>query len=360
MNDSPPSKVEIVSPENGEQFEKSEVYLLANFINNGGGIQEIKLLQNGKRIPVDASDVQRMKKAGQNYMKTINLSLIPGDNTISISAINNGKIESKPATIVVNYKGQPKTANCYLVAVGINKYENERLNLNYAKADAESFVKRIETSGQKLFKNIEVSVLYDKEATKENIENLLVNLSVKVLKEDVFIFYYAGHGSVVDNNFYFIPTDNISLYQPEKLEEEAIYAGDLQEKFKNIKALKQIVILDACHSGSSTQILAQRGASEEKALAQISRSSGVHVLASAGSEQQAAEVGKLGHGVFTYVLLEALAGNADGAPKDGKITIYELKSYLDDQVPEVSKKHIGHKQYPTTFSSGHDFPIVLE
>ena len=60
------------------------------------------------------------------------------------------------------------------------------------------------------------------------------------------------------------------------------------------------------------------------------------------------------------MLLEALAGNADGAPKDGKITIYELKSYLDDQVPEVSKKHIGHKQYPTTFSSGHDFPIVLE
>src|SRR5690606_32718680 len=115
----------------------------------------------------------------------------------------------------------------------------------------------------------------------------------------------------------------------------AIDAGTMQEKLKNIKALKQLIILDACQSGGSVELLAVRGGNEERAIAQLSRSTGIHVLASAGSEQFAAEFAELGHGLFTYVLVKGLNGEADGAPRDGKVTIYELKSYIDDQVPEM-------------------------
>jgi uncharacterized caspase-like protein len=83
-------------------------------------------------------------------------------------------------------------------------------------------------------------------------------------------------------------------------------------------------------------------------------------MASAGSEQFATEFAELGHGLFTYVLIQALQGQADGAPHDGKVTIYELKSYLDDQVPEMTRKLKGKPQYPYTFSRGQDFPIILE
>ncbi len=183
----------------------------------------------------------------------------------------------------------------------------------------------------------------------------------KIVKpEDVFFFFYAGHGSMVENKFFFIPTESISLYQMDKLIKESIYSGDIQEKFKNIQAQKQLIILDACQSGGSAVLLAQRGAMEEKALAQMSRSSGVHVLAAAESEQFAAEVGSLGHGLFTYGILEALRGKADGAPRDGKVTIFELRAFLEDQVPELSKKYKGQVQYPYTFSIGHDFPIVIK
>lgn len=71
-------------------------------------------------------------------------------------------------------------------------------------------------------------------------------------------------GSMVDNNFYFIPTEGVSLYQPDKLVHESINAWQIQEKFRQIRALKQLVVLDACQSGGSSQILAQRGAMEEK------------------------------------------------------------------------------------------------
>jgi len=176
----------------------------------------------------------------------------------------------------------------------------------------------------------------------------------------VFIFYYAGHGSMVDDKFYFIPTESLRLYDASSLNKEAIEASMLQDRFSRIHALKQLIIMDACQSGGSVELLATRGASEEKAIAQLSRSAGIHVMASAGSEQFATEFAELGHGLFTYVLIKALQGEADGAPKDGKVTIYELKSYIDDQVPEMTRKLKGKPQYPYTFSRGQDFPVVIE
>ena len=160
---------------------------------------------------------------------------------------------------------------------------------------------------------------------------------------------------MVDDKFYFIPTESIRLYDVSSLNKEAIEASMLQDRFSRIHALKQLIIMDACQSGGSVELLATRGASEEKAIAQLSRSAGIHVMASAGSEQFATELAELGHGLFTYVLIKALQGEADGAPKDGKVTIYELKSYIDDQVPEMTRKLKGKPQYPYTFSRGRIF-----
>jgi len=218
----------------------------------------------------------------------------------------------------------------------------------------------MEARGTQLYKNLELHTLFDAEASRENILKELDELSSKIHPEDVFIFYYAGHGSMVDDQFFFIPSESLRLYDLGALQKEAIEASLLQDKFKNIQALKQLIVMDACQSGGSVELLATRGAAEEKAIAQLSRSAGIHVMASAGSEQFASEFAELGHGIFTYLLIKGLQGDADGAPKDGKVTIYELKGYLDDQVPEMTRKMKGKPQYPYTFSRGQDFPIVVE
>ncbi|UCG27542.1 MAG: caspase family protein [Bacteroidales bacterium] len=360
LEESPPPSVTIITPKTGSEVENSDVKIFVKITNQGGGINEARLTHNGKSLPVDNSGLGKAGRAGQSVLKNYSVSLIPGDNTIMLSAFSNGRIESKSEEIILHYKGLVRTATCYVIAIGINKYENPQLELNYARADARAFAKLVQERAQKLFREIKLIELYDKEATRENILAELDRLAQQIKPEDVFFFYYAGHGSMVDNKFFFIPSESVSLYQLDKLIKGSIYAGDMQEKFKNIKALKQLVVLDACQSGGSTELLAQRGAMEEKALAQMSRSSGVHVLAAAGSEQFATEVGSLGHGLFTHVILEALKGEADGAPRDGKVTIYELKSFLDDQVPVLSKVYKGQAQYPYTFSRGHDFPVVIE
>lgn len=355
MRESPPPEIEILTPKNNETFDRQEVEVLFKVTDAGGGANEATLFQNGKAILTKKLQV----KSGRSQAVNHKFNLVPGVNVIEISASSAGNIESQKSRVNVQFGGTLKSS-LYLLAIGINEYQNEALNLNYAAADAEGFVDLIKTHTKELFDKVEVISIYDKEATKENILKKLDELKTIIRPQDVLYFYFAGHGSMVDNNFYFIPTDNTRLYSDDKLKKTGIYAGELQQKLKDIAALKQVVIIDACQSGGGVEVLAQRGATEEKALAQLSRSTGIHVLAAAGSEQYATEFSELGHGLFTHVLLEALSGKADGSPKDGKITIYELKGYLDDQVPELSKKYKGKMQFPHTFSRGQDFPLVVD
>ena len=335
-----------------------EVYL--KITDNGAGVEDIKLFHNGKSLAINKGGLKFPKGKGQSTTYKHLSHLVSGSNTFSATASNSERVESDPHSVEVFSDIASKNNTCYILAVGINAYKNPRLSLNYAKPDAESFLSVFKENAQTLFGNVELHSLYDTEASKKNILAKLDELTLKINQEDVFIFFYAGHGSMVENRFFFIPTESLRLYDISSLQNEALEASTLQERLKNIQALKQLIIMDACQSGGSVELLATRGAAEEKAIAQLSRSAGIHVMASAGSEQVASEFAELGHGLFTYLLIKALEGDADGAPKDGKVTIYELKSYLEDQVPEVTRKMKGKPQYPYTFSRGQDFPVVID
>lgn len=337
---------------------KAELYV--RMTDNGAGAGNLRVLHNGKSIPLNREALKFPTTRGQSTTYKQMIDLVGGTNTFTAVAANEDNLESDPHTTEIFSEHASKTSTCYILSVGINQYKNSRLNLNYARPDAESFSALLDEKSPQLFKSIELHTLYDTDATRTKILAQLDELSQKINQEDVFIFYYAGHGSMVDDKFYFIPTESLRLYDPSSLQKEAIEASILQEKLKQIKALKQLIVMDACQSGGSVELLATRGAGEEKAIAQLSRSTGIHVMASAGSEQFATEFRELGHGLFTYVLIQALRGEADGSPKDGKVTIYELKSYIDDQVPEMTRKLKGKPQYPYTFSRGQDFPVTFQ
>jgi WD40 repeat protein len=339
---------------------KAKAQLLVRMVNSGSGVQKLRILHNGKTISLNESEIAYPSREGEFSTFRKEIDLIGGTNTLTAIALNSDNVESDPRSVEIFTESEVKHSVCHIFAVGINQYRNTKLNLNYAKPDAVSFSEIVNANSSDLFKEIKLHTLYDQDASRINILRKLDELSREIHQEDVFIFYYAGHGSMVENKFYFIPSENLRLYDESGLQKEAIEAATIQEKLKNIPALKQLIVMDACQSGGSVELLANRGASEEKAIAQLSRSTGIHVLASAGSEQFAAEFAELGHGLFTYVLIKALQGEADGSPLDGKVTIYELKSYIDDQVPEMTRKLKGKPQYPYTFSRGQDFPVVMK
>jgi len=337
---------------------KAEVFVRVT--DNGSGAGNLRLFHNGKNVSLDHGALKLPQSRGEATTYRQVVELIGGNNTFSASAIDRDNIESDPHTTSYFSEHATRSSTCYILSVGINQYRNNKLNLNYAKSDAQSFSEVMKAGSNQLFKGVELLTIYDTEATRSKILAALDDLAKRISPEDVFIFYYAGHGSMVDNRFYFIPTETSRLYDERSLSKEALEASLLQEKFGQIKALKQLIIMDACQSGGSVELLATRGAGEEKAIAQLSRSAGIHVMAAAGSEQFATEFTSLGHGLFTSVLIRALQGEADGAPNDGKVTIYELKSFIDDQVPETSRRLKGNLQYPYTFSRGQDFPLVLK
>lgn len=357
LQSSPPPTVKIAAIPTADPS-RGEIHI--KMTDNGAGVVALKLFHNGKNLSLVPESVKFPKGKNQSTTLQKEVNLIGGNNSFTAIAVNKDNVESDAVTAEIFSENTSKNSTCHILAVGINEYRNPKMTLNYARPDAESFINTLNTNGEALFEKVQLHTLYDNKASKENILLALDELSKIIHQEDVFIFYYAGHGSMVDNQFYFIPTESSRLYDLNALKKEAIDATILQEKLRNIKALKQLIIMDACQSGASVELLAARGAAEEKAIAQLSRSAGIHVMASAGSEQFANEFAELGHGLFTYALITALEGEADGAPKDGKVTIYELKSYLDDQVPELTRKLKGKPQYPYTFSRGQDFPIIIK
>jgi len=320
-------------------------------------VKSIRIVHNGKVISDDPGLVQKSKQS-QATQSHIEVDLIGGVNRFTVIATNKDHVEFSSEEVELFSEVISKNATCYILSIGINQYKNEKLSLSYAQPDAASFSNVVRQKAT-LFSKVELIELYDKSATRENILKKFDEVIVNAKLEDVFILFYAGHGTMVDEKFYFVPTEATRLYEKQDLIKNAIEAAVIQQKLNAIKALKQLIVMDACQSGSSVETLAVRGAVEEKALAQLSRSAGIHVLASSGSDQFSTEFASLTHGVFTYLILEALQGQADGAPPDGKITIYELKAFLDDQVPELTRKLKGKPQYPHTFSRGQDFPLIL-
>jgi uncharacterized caspase-like protein len=248
----------------------------------------------------------------------------------------------------------------HLLTVGIDTYQNPEYNLNYAVADANDVLEKIERSNQQLFASVEKTVLTNHQATQGGLLQAFERIRKDANPQDAFIFYFAGHGvmSQVDQQFYLVPNDVTQIYgNSDSLVSNGISSQKLRELSETIRAQKQLFILDACNSAGALEAFAQRGASQEKAIAQLARSTGTHWIAASSSNQFATEFAELGHGAFTYTLLKALEGGADTGDK--RITINELKAYLESELPEVTKTHKGRPQYPASYGYGQDFPVAL-
>jgi Caspase domain len=348
--------------------DKPNIQITADATCSDCTIAEIRLYHNGKLAGNTTRNLVVEDESSNTEKKVFDIELVEGENRLKVIAINDQRTESKPDEIIFHLKSAVKPASnaiessgitMHLLVVGINKYKNSKYNLNYANADATSFKEAIENGGTSIFSKTNVVFIADEKATKEGISAELVKIKNKATAKDVFIFYYAGHGVLNEKkDFYLVPHDVTQLYgADEALAKNGLSALQLQEFSKDIKAQKQLFILDACQSaGALETVIAARGAAEEKAIAQLARATGTHWLTASGSEQFASEFSQLGHGAFTYVLLQALSGKAD-LGGDKKITVKELDAYLQEQVPEVTARYKGTPQWPSSYGFGNDFPI---
>ena len=359
-----PPIVRITSPKAGQAFNTEAVRIDVEAIDQGGGVDEIRLYQNGKVVSDETR--QLVRTAANN--KAYNVTLVPGLNTFRATAFNKDRTESNPAEIKIELKAAEASSDLYILAIGLNEYKNTRYNLNYGRADAQAFADAVEKHGHGIFKQINKQVILDDQATRKGIEEAFNKIVSQAKPQDAFVFYFAGHGVMSEGSetspaeFFLVPYDVVRLYGDDgALASNGVAARLLRDLCTKVRAQKQLIVLDACQSAGALETFAMRGAVEEKAMLQLARSAGVVVLAATGQDQVASEFDKLGHGVFTYALLQALSGDADGGnPPDGKITATEIVAYINDRVPELTKQFRGKTQYPNGYARGQDFPIAIK
>ena len=331
-------------------------------------VTEIRLYQNGKLVGTTRNlTVEDENKGDKSMTKTFSVTLSAGPNNFKAIALNSQRTESLPAELIADYKPlvipvktQENDIQLYLFVVGVNTYKNPKYTLNYANADATAFTDAITTGSQGLYGKINTTILNDADATKENITAAFEKIKAAANPQDLLIFYYAGHGVVNDKKeFFLVPYDVTQLYGNDgALAQKGFSASALQQMSKDIKAQKQLFILDACQSaGALESIVGARGAAEEQAIKQLARSTGTQWLTASGTDQFASEFSQLGHGSFTWCLLQAFKGDANPAEK--KLTVKQLDAYLQTKVPEISLKYKGTPQYPASYSYGNDFPIII-
>ncbi|MDY0116607.1 MAG: caspase family protein [Sulfurimonadaceae bacterium] len=329
---------------------------------DGGGYDNLTLYINGKAIDVISRDrALKLIKPSKTRKECVALnkliSLQSGENHIGFKATNGaGNIESNIDEIIINYKGRSNAKpNLYILSIGIDKYRDGDLLLNYSKADSIAFAKTIKEVAAPLFENIYTYNLLDKDATKSKMLETFSTIGAKTTREDVFILFVAGHG-ITDTKtgaYFYLPVD--FRY---KDDESVRIAGFSQDDFKlglsKIQAMKSLTILDTCNSGSFAEAMASRGVLQKTAINKLTRATGTATLVASSKDQVALE-GYKGHGVFTYTLMEALKGKGYG--KNNQITIKQLATYVEDVLPERTYEKWGYEQVPQSNIMGNDFPI---
>lgn len=351
--------LKLAAPSVNEKALQKNISLVID-VENKDFISELLLFQNGKRITVSPDIFRGISLPSIS----IPVELVTGENTFIVSALNQSRVETTPLKFSIAFAGAKATSSLYILAVGIDKYKNSRYNLNYAKADARGIAAQLAFSSSKIFKDIIVDSLFDENATAENMAERINRLKHQIKPEDVFLFYYAGHGIMNDPadgskaDFYLV-LHKVTQMQgnDEGLKTNGLSASRLRDLLLEVPAQKQLILFDACNSGGALTTFT-RGAAEEAAIFQLARSTGFTVLASTNQEQLAAELKDLKHGIFTYAIINGLKGEAD-LKKDGKITVKEIELYLNEIIPVLSEKYKGVQQYPQSFSRGMDFPLTI-
>jgi len=251
----------------------------------------------------------------------------------------------------------PPAAERWAVVIGVGRYESRDIpGLTYAVSDAEAMYEALVSIGG--FKKENVLLLTDASERKPTLRNIKWALGTFLARaakrDDTVIIYFAGHGAPeVDQRGlerdglakYLIPRDA----DPEDLYSTALPMDELQTIFGRLESERVVAFLDSCFSGAAggrTFVSKKTRATgvDDIFLERLTRAKGRAIVTASRPAEVSVELPELGHGVFTYYLVQGLRGVAD-ANRDGIVTLQELYEYVEQQVSRKARA-VGGKQNP--------------
>lgn len=341
-----------------------------------GGIGKIELYVNNKRIKnLAKSDLTKIKdmqyalKVDKNFVQPYFMKGI--QNVVYLRAYtSDNKILSRGGTDEddeVDRTRLRKTISnvkpdVYLVSVGINKYGAAPLNKLIAPPyDAKEFSKAIVNSSSNLFNQTDTanhvfSYVFTSDSitpNKENIMKALSNITLKAKADDILIFFFAGHAiyynspdDIERNQLYLLTSASTSFDMKSKSERDvAISSDELLTALQAMKMSNQILVLDACNTGSINK--------DVRVLEKLNDKQGTFILAGSAPTESSFERTDLLHGYLTYSLLQDIKeGTSLQIDENGKKNIIGAYEWLDESrklVIKKSKEYNGQLQEPQVF-----------
>lgn len=243
----------------------------------------------------------------------------------------------------------------WALVVGVSKFANPAINLNYPAKDAKDLSEFLIKEGN--FQADHVKLLVNEEATKENV---MAELGDKWLPRlahpnDLVLIFLSTHGSPsqadVEGLNYLVMhnTDPNSLYAT------GLPIEDLAAAIKHrVHANRIVLVIDACHSGAANPAkgLMRRGNFDS---AFLSQGTGQLIICSSAPNQVSWESKRYPNGVFTRQLIEALR------KRSGKISLEDAFTQLKEAVQSEVLQDRGELQTAVMKSKwqGRDLIITL-
>ena len=327
----------------------------------------------------------------QNHRLNLSIDLGAGNNKIQFSVMNQSGAESYKETYYITSTKSILEPNLYLIAISVSDYMQSEYNLNFAVKDARDLVNLYTESNINTYNNIIVDTLLNNDATIENLSLLRTKLlNTKV--NDQVILYVSGHGLLDDNLDFYFASHDMDFSNPAL---RGISYESLEGLLDSIPARKKLFMMDACHSGevdkeelkevkAPNDLLAQNNKDKKNGLktysyrgakattssntsnklglqnsfelmqelfTDLNRGSGAMVISAAAGDSYALESNEWNNGVFTYAILNGLKNNAADANGNGEVSVSELRSYVIEQVQELTDG----KQKPTSRQENIEF-----
>lgn len=251
------------------------------------------------------------------------------------------------ASVVYPTHAQASQHPVYAVLIGINRYKDRSITrLKYTGKDVRGIYKTLTGIGRVPKKN--VRVLLNRQATKYAISKTLRSWLYKKMRRSrgkaTAIIYFSGHGWSGGNLSYWLAYDS-SAKSPKHIARTAIDHESVDSWLTRLRSKRVVLFIDACNSGfawSGTRSIGMTKKGFHRGINATQFGQGRVTIASSMQNQYSVESKRLKHGVFSYVLIEALKGKAD-YNKDGIVTLPEVWAHLSQNVRTLAMKL---KQYP--------------
>jgi hypothetical protein len=297
-------------------------------------VKLIRVQVNGRQVAEETPDVGSGGFAAGE--RVLMVPLAKGRNEVRIALTN--AIGEKAEALALTHDAEGKLdrrGTLHILSIGVNDYKglgnfcgNAGCDLRAPVADARKFAEAVEKRMGPGHLNVHKRVLVNGGEAKDapTAGNIIdaVELLRQARETDTVVLFVAGHGVNEGPSYRFLPTD-ATLVSGALRGSTVVPWQVLQEAVEAAKG-RRILFVDTCHSGNAYN---QR-------LGNAAYHANIIAYTASRFDQEALEDHTLGHGLFTYAVVEGLEGKG-GIGARRQVSTKDLADYIVERVGALAK-----------------------